>query len=891
MSHAGNCRATPFAKLGWNIPPEKTMRGTRLAAALIGLALAICAGTAAAFDLANTPGALSRHVVPLRYSIEIEADPYATRFSGIETIELDVRKPTREILLHADHLSVRALALDGREVSLPVKLNADAGTATIRLPSSLPVGHHQLKLAWEAPLDAKGDGLYVAPYKTPDGQAKKMLVTDMEPIGARRMMPLFDEPAFRAVFEMSVVTPERFTAISNMPSVAEEALPDGRKRVRFAPTPKMASYLVALAIGELESAKADVDGVGLEIWATEGHRAQMDFALDATSKLLHWYHDYFGIRYPLPKLSQLAVPGMGGAMENWGLITYGEELLLLDAQRAGVTEQAQSYAVIAHEIAHQWFGNLVTMAWWDDLWLNEAFAEWMGVKATRTLNPEWRELDRLASSRGRALDDDSLSTAHAIRRPIARDSEAFDSFDSATYDKGRMMVGLVEQYLGEEVLRAGIHRHLQQHAFSNATGTDFWRALEDASGRPVRRFAEAWTTRPGHPQIALACSADGSRLEMRQRRYGFGAVPRSDTVWPVPLQLASASDSRSLMFSQARSSLPWPCTQAYALTPGEYDMWRTGYDEAGLKTLIARFDRASPALRERLIDDTWALVQTGSARFSDLLSMIDALRPDDAAPVWRAALAVFDEVDMLMAGEPERVLWRERALRHTEALAASLDALSAEDADKPVWRSLQAELVGLRGRWGDSGVLTRAKEQFGLATPSVDADEFRALLGVLAEQGDGEAIDALIGRVRANSNPAMLRADAAALGRVGEPVQIQKVLALSMDDAVPRSVRNSILDRVAGNGHAREVWQFTRSHLDALLARVSPWQRRELLAASLNGSRDEALAAEVRALAVRTLDASELSDVDMAVARVARNAEAWRHIQAQLGSRLAAGHL
>jgi aminopeptidase N len=865
------------------------MRRTHLAAGLVGLVLAIWASTVAAFDLVRTPGALSRYVVPLRYSVEIEADPYATRFSGVETIELDVRRATHEILLHADRLSLRVIALDGHEAALSVKLDADAGTATIRLPSRLPVGRHQLKLAWDAALDAKGDGLYVAPYTTPDGQAKKMLVTDMEPIGARRMMPLFDEPAFRAVFELSVVTPARFTAISNMPSVAEDELPDGRKRVRFAPTPKMASYLVALAVGELESAKDEYDGIGLEIWATEGHRAQMAFALKAERELLGWYHDYFGIRYPLPKLAQLAVPGMGGAMENWGLITYGEELLLIDPQRAGVAEQAQSYTVVAHEMAHQWFGNLVTMAWWDDLWLNEAFAEWMGVKAARALHPDWRELARLGSARGRALDDDSLPTAHAIRRPVLRDRDALDSFDSATYDKGHMMVGLVEQYLGEAALRAGIRRHLQSHAMSNATGEDFWRALEEESNRSVRGFAEAWATRPGHPQVMLGCSADGARLEMRQRRYGFGAAGRTDAVWPVPLQLASARDSRSLLFSQAKASLAWPCKEAYALTPAEYDLWRTGYDEADLQALIVRFDQVSPALRERLIEDTWALVQTGSARFSDLLAMIEALRADDAAPVWRAALMVFDEVDMLMAGEPERALWRDRALRHTEALAASLAALPSDDAARPVWRSLEAELVALRGRWGDPGVLARAKEQFGLAAPSVDADEYRALLGVLAEQGDGEAIDVLIARVRGNPDPATLRADAAALARVADPVHIQKVLALSMDDAVPRSVRNGILDRMAGNGHAREVWQFTRTHLDALFARISPWQRREVLAASLNGSRDEELAAEVRALAFRTLDSSELSDVDMAVARVARNAEAWRHLQAQLDSRLAAG--
>lgn len=861
-------------------------------AQVCALLFALFATPALAFKLEQTPGALSRTVVPIDYKLELEADPDAETFSGRQTIRFEVRKPTREIVLHADALTVRATGLDGKARELPVEADARAQTVTIRLPGKLSTGQHTLELAWQGKLDENGEGLYRARYRTPAGASKRMLATQMEPIGARRMMPLFDEPAFRARFELSVITPARFTVLSNMPQASEKTLDDGRKRVRFAATPKMSSYLIALAVGEFEALRATHDGIELAIWTTEGRSADAGYALDATRKILDYYHAYFGSRYPLPKLDQIAVPGKQGAMENWGLITYGEELLLLDPVRVSHKQRNGAFTVIAHEIAHQWFGNLVTMAWWDDLWLNEAFAEWMGVKTALELNPEWRAMATLINEREEAMGDDALPTAKPIARPVLSDAAAFDSFDSATYNKGHMVIGLLEQYLGETAWRDGIRAHLAKHAYSNATGADFWATLTRKSGKPVEAFAQAWTTRPGHPTVFadVRCADGQAQISLRQARYGFGSAAGAAQRWPLPLEMATRAGEPNERIDLGETPISFaagPCRTVRSAVPSSFDLWRLAWDEASLHAQLARFPLLTSEQRARLLGDAWALAKTGDLPFDTVLAMIDALPISDTPQAWSVATAVMRDVRALAQESPQAEAWDRRIRAWLVPVAERLAVLPAEQRAQPAFSILATELASLRGLAGDASVLKLARQQFALPLPTVERDLYYGLLGVLVAHGDAAEFDAVLARWRDNLDPAMHWAYGRALTRAPRAEAVQKVLALSLDDATPRHVQSRLIGWLAESGHAGEAWRFTQANREALFARASAWSRRYLIASPLEGARDMALAAEVLAYAQQHLQAEDLPAVEQAFAAVERNAQSWQRISPALERLLA----
>ncbi|GAA5178554.1 M1 family metallopeptidase [Niveibacterium umoris] len=862
-----------------------------LRAALCGAALALLASPSLAFKLEQTPGALSRSVVPQSYRVEIDADPYAERFSGRETIQFDVRKPVRDITLHANRLDVQVSDVDGQAGRYPLTADPDAQTVTIQLPRALVPGRHSLSLQWRGELDENGEGLYVSRYRTPDGTAKRMLVTQMEPIGARRMLPLFDEPAFRAKFDVTVNTPARFTVLGNMPVAAEKTLADGRKQVRFAATPRMASYLLAIAVGEFEALRDRHEGVDIAIWTTEGRTRDAGFALAATHQILDYYYAYFGTRYPLPKLDQIAVPGMRGAMENWGLITYGEELLVVDALKAGVRQKQNATTTIAHEIAHQWFGNLVTMAWWDDLWLNEAFAEWMGVKAALQLNPDWRARATLIHEREEAMDEDALITAKPIARPVTSDRAAFDSFDATTYNKGHMVIGLIEQYLGEDMLRDGLRDYLAQHAYSNATGAELWDALARRSGKPVKAFAEAWTRTPGHPVVFAerSCEAGKERITLRQARYGFGAAAGQAARWPVPLQLVGREHSarqRVDLLDAPVTVEADSCRSLRSIEPSPFDLWRLVWDDATQQRLLAQFPQLESEQRGRLLGDAWALAQTGQTPLAQVSAMIDALPVTDTPQAWGVATSVMRELRDLTLGSALTPQWDARILAWLAPVAERLAAMSPAERAAPAFATLESDVESLRGLAGDASVLALARKQFAMPEPSVSPDRYAGLLAVLGPRGNDEEFAALLARFRANQDGSLAWPYLRAVALAASPVRVRQVLALSLSDDAPRHLQGDIPGMVAASGHPREAWAFTRDNLDALFARSSDWGRRGIFTSPLRGARDTALAEEISLAARARLQPDELPSLEQAIAATARNAEAWSHLAGALADHL-----
>ena len=435
------------------------------------LLLALATGRVMAepvFSFGATPGKLPKAVVPIHYALDITPDPDKLTFSGSESVNIEVREPTERLVLNAVDITIGAGAVEG-EAAPQITSDPAAQTVTFAFPHPIAAGRHQLRISFTGHINRFGRGLFVVDYPTAEGR-KRMISSHLEPADARRIFPSWDEPAFKASIALTVTVPQAFLAVSNMPVVSEEPVGDGKKRVAFQPTPRMSSYLFVLAAGELERAAADADGVTVGVVATRGKGEHGRYALDTAVGLLRYYNEYFGIAYPLPKLDLIAVPGgFGGAMENWGGITFFESRLLFDPTTSASDARRGIFSIIAHEIAHQWFGDLVTMAWWDNIWLNEGFASWMQAKAAEALHPDWQTWLSGSGFKQAAMSEDARRTTHAIQQPIANESEAMAAFDSITYAKGQAIIRMVESYLGDDTFRAGIRAYMMQHAYSNTT--------------------------------------------------------------------------------------------------------------------------------------------------------------------------------------------------------------------------------------------------------------------------------------------------------------------------------------------------------------------------------------------------------------------------------------
>ena len=478
------------------------------------------------FNFETTPGKLPKDVVPVRYDLSLAPNVEQRTFTGEETVTVDFKKATNRCVLNASDLAITSAQLtssDGDLIKPTVALDAEAQTCTLTFPAEVPAGRYQLALTFRGKINSDGGGLFASTYTDYDNKPATMLCTQMEPTDARRMFPCWDEPSFRAKFHLVVHNVSTlWTAVSNMPGSRGPVM-DGVASWTFPDTPPMASYLVVLAIGDFGTLEGKADGVPIRIVAPRGRVQDGQYALESAEKILHYYDDYFGVKFPLPKLDLIAVSGggsFGGAMENWGGIVFAESALLYDPATTSQSQQERIFEVIAHEMAHQWFGDLVTMAWWDNLWLNEGFAEWMGESTTDHFNPDWQYWSNIAQNKNEALTSDALSTTHPIQQPVATEMDAERAFDEITYNKGQAFIRMLENYLGHDKFRDGLRTYMKAHAYGNTTTADLWAALNAATGEPVSDIAANWTEQPGFPLVSVA--VDGSKpdaLDLTQRRF------------------------------------------------------------------------------------------------------------------------------------------------------------------------------------------------------------------------------------------------------------------------------------------------------------------------------------------------------------------------------------
>src|SRR5438093_6403476 len=799
------------------------------------------------FSFKDTPGKLPKEVVPTDYSIRIvpNIDKSASRtdssrgeltFTGTETVKLNVRSPVNQLVLNALELEITEASLDGK--ALPksaIKIDKEKELLTLALPSERAPGNHTLALSFSGKINQQGQGLFYMHYHEQGSGTKKiMLGTQFEATDARRFFPCSDEPVFRARFQLTAVVPENWLAVSNMPVESEKKIAGG-KEVRFAPTPPMSSYLNVFVAGELDSIESRNGLTQLRVVATKGKAEMGRYALEATAQILQYYNDYFGVAYPLPKLDQIALPGgFGGAMENWGGITYYESTLLFDPKNSSADTKQNIYEVLAHEMAHQWFGDLVIMAWWDNLWLNEGFASWMGSKCTAQFNPQWevwlaRELPRDPTRRTgiakeAAMEGDARSTTHPIQQPVATEAEANSAFDDITYKKGQSFLRMLESFLGEEVFRDGIRRYIAAHKYSNTTTADLWNALSDASNKSVGEIAAGWTEQPGFPVVTVKREADGKVL-LTQERFTVNFKNAPPLLWQIPLTYSVVGETPAtlLMTDKTAALENIPADRALKLNINGAGNYRVEYDHRSWELLLKALPKLGVEDRVNLMSDAWALVQAGRAPVSLYFGLVEKLPASTDLAEREQIINVLDLVNGLLVGSTERERFQRYARSLLRPTFATLGWEPKPD-EPPNAGRLRASLIGALGRLNDPEVLAGCRERFQkyLAHPASLPPDLRGpVLAVIGRDADEKTWNKLheLGLETTSIEDKQNYYDALACAT--DPKLVKKTLAIGLTDELPTSRAIFLVSRVArDSGHPDIAWEFAKANMKALLTKV-----------------------------------------------------------------------
>lgn len=805
----------------------------------------------------NDETRLPRGAVPKRYEIRIDPDLRGGRFQGRQAVELELVEPLRELVCNSLDLDVRDAILEIGGQSYPLALTEELEAERLRmeLPSTVGPGQARLSLSFTGRMNQKLAGFYLSRFATPEGQDRLLGVTQFEATDARRAFPCWDEPDRKAVFSISLSVDEGEVAVSNAPEVAREQLPGGRTLVHFADTMPMSTYLVAFVVGPMElTSPLDVGGVPLRVVHVPGKADLTRFALEVGEHALGFFSEYFGIPYPGEKLDLIAIPDFAfGAMENLGAVTFRESVLLVDPSTASRQELERVADVISHEIAHMWFGDLVTMAWWNGTWLNEAFATFMEMSCVAHFRPEWQRWVSFGQDRASALSTDGLSSTRAIEYPVRVPSDAEGMFDILTYEKGAAVLRMLEQYLGEETFQAGIRLYLGEHRYANATTRDLWRSLEQVSGEPVAHMMDGWILQGGHPMLRVTPAGNGVRIDQEPFTYSpgedKGAIGDS---WQVPVVLRGATgttavSSRVLLGASGAqvdlgASPRWVMANA-----GGTGVYRSHYDPTLLSALVGELASLEPAERASAAADQWAMVLSGRGSLREYLLLAKALGREDEPTVFQPIFGALDLVEHLCTADLEDELAGAcRAL-----LRPALDNLGmAAQVGEPERRGgLRGALLQVLGTTGqDAGVISWARE---LCQADMDGkgsppgDLARAVLTVAASQGNASDYDRFLERWRSPRDPQEELRYLYALASFRQPELLERTLSLSMSEV--RSQNVSFLLRVclADSRSGATTWAFIERNWDDILGKI-PTNTVRAMVGGLSAHCDEELAANAR---------------------------------------------
>jgi aminopeptidase N len=862
-----------------------------LLALAAGLALSGCATTEAGTPAAPTaqagpraiPSQLTSSVRPLQYALSITPDAANLRFAGSALIDIEVKEPVREITLNAVDLKIaRASLSDLKDGSGPpvamdssdISLNEEQQTATFRFPSTIQPGRYRLAIDYAGQIYTQAAGLFALDYDSPQGR-KRSLFTQFEAPDARRFFPGWDEPQFRTPYNLTVTVPSDQDVIANMPQAGVQQRPGGMKTVTFQATPPMSSYLVFMGVGDFDRITTTAAGTEIGVVTKAGSGENGRWALESAAKILPWYNSYFGTPYPLPKLDNVAGPGSSqffGAMENWGAIFTFESVLLNDPSITSARSRQSIFEVAAHEMAHQWFGDLVTMAWWDDLWLNEGFASWMESKATAAIHPEWESALGVVGGRESAIGLDSVATTHPIVQHVETVEQISQAFDSITYQKGEAVIRMLENYVGEDGWRRGVQAYIKAHRLSNTQTDDLWQAVERAAGKPVTAIAHDFTLQPGVPLIRVedaTCRGGKTVATLRQAEFTRDRPDKAPLAWRVPVIAATAggAEARTLVEGGGGTVTVAGCGPL-VVNSGQTGYYRTLYAPALLERLTAGYGRLKPIDQIGLLADTWGLGLAGYQPASKALDLVDVMPNERSTALTARAATILEQIYDLYDGDPahQAMVARYAATKLSPVLAQiGWAPRSGEAATVPV---LRAELIATLGAMGDPGVVAEAKRRFAAGDPLATAGPLRTtILSVVAQNIDAAGWERLRAQAKSETNPLVKAQLYRQLGAARDPALAQRALDLALTDEPGATTSSALISSVA-DAHPDLAFDFAIRNRTRVEPLVDSSSRSRFLPGLARGSADPAMIAKLEDYATRYMTAQSRRPADASIASI-----------------------
>ena len=776
---------------------------------------------------------------PSKYRITLQPDLHNFTFKGEQSVDLMVLEPTSTIVLNALGLEITSVALHANGTTLSshsVTLDKEAETATLDFGETIQPGEARLEMAFTGELNDKLMGFYRSEYTSQDGETRYLATTQFEPTDARRAFPCWDEPAKKATFQVTLVFSDEFQAVSNTPVLEESVAGPGLKSIRFAETPFMSTYLLAFIVGNLVSVEARAaSGTMVGVWTTPGKESQAAFALDTSVKLLGYFNEYFGIPYPLAKLDHIAIPDFAaGAMENWGVVTYRETALLVDPENSSAGTRQRVAEVIAHEMAHMWFGDLVTMEWWDDLWLNESFASWMGNKAVDWLFPEWEMWTQFVNmDTNRALSLDGLKNSHPIEQEVKNPAEVSQLFDAISYSKGASVIRMLENFLGEETFRKGLNRYLSGHMYANARTQDLWSALETESGKPVTAIMDSWVKQMGYPVLQVESQRSGgqTRLSITQERFVYDRLlgeagmdsDEGNEVWRVPLSASQGGQESAVTVMEGRQTeidVPGnPETDGdwIKVNPQQTGFYRVNYSAEDWDRLVPAISSLKLHATDRLgiQNDAYALSRVGLLPVTQFLSLAQSYQNEDDASVWGDLASNLRDIEQLLANEPVHAAYQKFA-RDIFGPAARKAGWDPNPGEGHLDALLRSTVLSQAGSYNDPEMTTQASERFQRYMQNRDAlaPDLRGVVFALAAQAGGKDIYDQIWQLEGETDLAEEKIRLLmALSRFQQP----ELLIATLEDSLSSKVRSqdsiTLVGGVAANPKGRELaWEFVKSN-------------------------------------------------------------------------------
>jgi aminopeptidase N len=809
--------------------------------ASLGLVFPIAAAapdhSQAAFSFAHVPGHLPKSIVPLDYRVTIVPNLASRTLRGTEAVDLRVDEASDSIQFNALNMRFSEVKLDGKPVK-NVSVDKKRQIVTVTLTSKAKPGRHVLSLAYDAQIESGPRGLFAQPFQKPDGSRDILLSTQFEATDARRMFPCWDEPAFRARFALTVTIPAKWAAISNMP-VERRIVHGDLATTTFKRSPPMASYLVEFTGGDMAKIGTRAGSTDINVWAVRGQEQNGRQALEDARQILLDYNEYFGLSFPLPKLDAIAVPGgFQGAMENWGAITYNDQTLLL-TPASTIDNRQLVFSIEAHEMAHQWFGDLVTMGWWDDIWLNESFASWGAAKETDKRNPSWRVREAEDAGKEAAMRVDASIASRAVHYPVEDELEPQNNANPLIiYNKGQAVLRMLEAYVGPDKFREGIRAYMKARQYSNATSTDLWNALGAASGQDIGGLARDWIEQPGFPLVSASatCDAEGARmLTLSQARFLLQDEDPSSPHWAIPLRmrLGTAAPVSMLLTRNGQRVAAGRCDQPLSLNADTDGFFRVSYDPALLALNTRHFGTLPDGDRIAMLDDQWALVESGRQPLASYLSLVAALGDHPNERAWNQVLGAIDTIERAERGTSGHDAFLAWARRLGKPVAARMGtaAIGGEAAGiQRLRRNLSAHL----GAWGDQDVVAEARRRFAafvLDPGSLAPDDQAAVLTIVAQNADAATFEQLHQIAKAAKNETEVRRFYPILMRVRDPHLAELAAAIALSPEIPPQadvLRLGLVLSLAGE-HPQLAWHTFTTHLDRLNA-ANPGNRPNVLA-------------------------------------------------------------